>query len=84
MAKLRTNHSQNDSGIIYKAGVFAFIIGILYWGFSYMGEGESPVVDTIREVIEKANPSSEKVDNDTDLSYALPTSTTGQIVEHQY
>ncbi len=84
MAKLRTNHSQNDNGMVYKAGVFAFILGILYWGFSYIGEGDSPVVDTIRETIEQVNPTGEKVDGKTDLSYALPTSTTGQIVEHSY
>lgn len=84
MAKLRTNHSQNDNSMIYKAGMFAFILGILYWGFSYFGEGDSPIVDTIRETMEKVSPSGEKVEVATNLSYALPTSTTGQIVEHQY
>lgn len=83
MAKLRTNHSQNDNGIIYRAGVFAFILGILYWGFSYMGEGDSPILDDIKSKIEETT-GGDKPNNSASSDNYLPTSTTGQIVEHAF
>ena len=83
MAKLRTNHSQNDNGLIYRAGVFAFIIGILYWGFSYMGEGESPLLDEIRTSIDQTT-GGDTPSNDTESENYLPTSTTGQVIKHAY
>ena len=83
MAKLRTNHSGGDNGMMYKVGVFGFILAILYWGFSQLGEGDSPILDTVREAIEQPT-SEEEVPKETAAEHYMPTSTTGQIVEHQY
>jgi len=84
MAKFRTNHSQGDNGNIYRAGVFAFIVGILYWGFSYMGEGDSPLLDDFKTKIEETTGSGDTPSNNTNSENYLPTSTTGQIVEHAF
>ncbi|MEM6321760.1 MAG: DNA/RNA non-specific endonuclease [Bacteroidota bacterium] len=84
MAKFRTNHSQNDNGMIYKAGIFAFIVGILYWGFSQLGEGDSPILDTIKGAMEQATNETDGRITDTPFEYFLPTSTTGQVIEHKY
>ena len=84
MTKFRTNHSQNDNGMIYRIGVFSFILGILYWGFNQIGEGESTVVDTFRETVEDVTTTGSEAVKDESLLEALPTSTTGQIVHHQF
>ena len=50
-----------------------------------MGEGDSPVLDTIRGAMEQAI--GETVDDFSDkegLVLALPTSTTDQIINHQF
>jgi len=88
MAKLRTNHSQNDNGMVYKAGIFAFIVGILYWGFNQIEGEDSSILDTFKEAIEQ--PTTTNGDDGGDISseegldYALPTSTTGQVIKHRY
>jgi endonuclease G len=86
MAKFRTNHSQGDSGMIFKVGIFAFLLGGLYYAFSFFGGEDSAILDTVREALEQNDPyeAEEEVLTETDPSYYIPTSTTGQIVKHQY
>ena len=84
MAKFRRNHSQNDNGMLYRAGVFALIIGILYWGFSSLGEGESSFVDQMRDMLETQDETTATDGSFTPSEFYLPTSNTGQIVEHEF
>ena len=80
MAKLRTNHNKAaaSSGMITKVGVFSLILGALYFAFSkFTGSGSKPadvVVEDVPNIEDAAN----------DEIYYLPSSTTGQIVKHQY
>lgn len=83
MAKFRTNHSSGDGGMIYKVGIFAFIMGGLYYAFTLFGGDDSPIMDTFKEAFETST-SQEDYIEETDKSFYLPTSTTGQIVEHNY
>ena len=76
MTKLRRNHSVIDFGPFAKVGLLLLVAALFYWfgGFSFEGEGYD-----YEEEIEDEYASSEKGNN-----YYLPTSTTGQIVKHQY
>jgi len=76
MTKLRRNHSVIDFGPFAKVGLLLLVAALFYWfgGFSYEGEGYS-----YEEGIEDEYATSEKGNN-----YYLPTSTTGQIIKHQY
>ncbi len=85
MAKLRTNHERGDSGIIFKVGLFAALLGGLYYLFNTLSAGDSPVLDTIKDVFEQQQEEEDDYpETITDRSYYLPTSTTGQLVEHQF
>lgn len=88
MTKLRTNHEQADSGMVYRVGVFAFIMSIFYFGFNYLNGGENSDTsgnydDFEVTTTDKGNTSANTSDK-SDRTYYLPTSTTGQIVEHKY
>jgi len=76
MTKLRRNHSVIDFGPFAKVGLLLLVAALFYWfgGFSYEGEGYG-----YEEEIEDEYATSEKGNN-----YYLPTSTTGQIIKHQY
>ena len=82
MTKLRTNHSQADNGMMYKVGIFAFIFGGLYYAFSLFGGEDSPIMDTIKDAFEEKEVVN--APEETNKIYSIPTSTTGQIIEHQY
>lgn len=82
MAKLRRNHDKKSgaesSGMIAKVGIFSMILGALYFAFQkFAGEPTEPA-DIVTEDI----PNVEQAD-DSEIFY-LPTSTTGNIIKHQY
>lgn len=80
MAKFRTNHAPKGSSgkdTIIKVGIFGAIISGLFYLFNFFApnsNNESPGIDIQAE----ARP---EVD---DSEYFLPTSTTGQIIRHQF
>ena len=79
MAKLRRNHQQrggNSSGILSKAGIFAALLGVLYLAFTNV-EGLSEWF-TEGDYTEQAEDAP-----DAELFY-LPTSTTGEVIYHDF
>ena len=80
MAKLRRNHAQrggNSSGILPKAGIFAALLGLLYVAFTN--------VDGLTELFDTGDDYTEQVEDapDRDIFY-LPTSTTGEVIYHDF
>ena len=76
MAKFRRNHGSGQrgksagGGLITKIFLFVGAIAALYFGFNNMsGENEELTYDDLPEI---------------NRDYALPTSTTGQIINHHY
>lgn len=92
MTNLRRNHQQSavGGGTAVKVGIFAAIIGGLFWGFNQFLSGDQPSEDDRTEVVTTEKPNRPKdsgpsePDFETMPSEFLPTSTTGQIVEHTY
>ena len=97
MAKFRQNHTRSakgwsTSGMMTKVGLFALIIAGLFWAFSqFTGEGAS-WEDAVGKAGEVLN---DQVDQDYDSGPGapgipkisdriLPTSTTGQVIKHNY
>ena len=100
MAKLRRNHTKSSAaaggGMMVKVGIFAAILGVLFFVFNqFSGSGGS-----IEEAMEKAedilsnnnsgneNPGGDNNTERADLpkvsSVFFPTSTTGEIIEHDH
>ena len=91
MAKLRTNHQRNNEGggMTVRIGLFAAILGGLFWAFNQFMSGgdEGTYSDDEREEqsYEKPNQGGPSEPEYAKLnSNFYPTSTTGQIVEHTY
>lgn len=81
MAKFRRSHSQKkeSGGMIARMGIFGLIVAGLWLGFQKFtgmtsGETEEPVSEDVENIEEYA----------VDSIFFLPTSTTGQIVQHKY
>ena len=84
MAKFRTNHQKNEmgSGTMVRFGLFAGLLGILFWGFNQFLGGESNESTDSEPVTTTTTPSAPEP---TALdAIMLPSSTTGQIIEHDY
>ncbi len=86
MAKFRTNHSKNNSsqssGMIVKVGLFAAIMGGLFFVFNFFSGGNENLTEAIDKVGNMLNS-----DSNTSLSSAnnfLPTSTTGEIIQRDF
>lgn len=82
MAKFRTNHARQDQsaagGNIVKVGLFAAIVGGLFYVFNLF-TGQQPASDPAVEQEE------EYINEEYDREgFYLPTSTTGQIIQHKY
>jgi len=93
MTKLRTNHKKGKStaggGMVVKVGVFAVILGGLFWLFNQFSGGEtsmSEAIDKAEEVLKTGSDS--KTDSDSGVltlePKIYPSSTTGQVIEHEY
>jgi len=96
MAKFKTNHSKSESGsgMIAKVGIFAVILGALFWGFNKFSGGEGDFSDAIEQAEEMlgsdeseiaepgAGPGEPALPEITDDF--LPTSTTGEVIKHSY
>ncbi|MFK7809253.1 MAG: DNA/RNA non-specific endonuclease [Saprospiraceae bacterium] len=97
MAKFRKNHSKasasSSNGMMVKFGLFGAIVVGLIWGFNqFMGEGGdvNEAMEQAADILNGKAPSSK--DNDgpgspgipTVPGNMLPTSTTGQIVNHEF
>ncbi|MFT4759796.1 MAG: endonuclease G [Saprospiraceae bacterium] len=82
MAKLRKNHNKTSgvqsSGMISKVGIFSLILGALYFAFQKFSGGGNEPADVVIE-----DTSDIEYTDENEIFY-LPTSTTGQIVKHQY
>ncbi|MBI5913994.1 MAG: hypothetical protein HY842_01340, partial [Bacteroidetes bacterium] len=82
MAKFRTNHNKKSkkesSGMVIKVGMFAALLGLLYWGFQkFSGEAPPPEEPVATDV--------ERMDSTgSDSIFYLPLSSTGSIVRHQF
>jgi endonuclease G len=85
MANFRQNHKKSSrgeaTGMATKVGLFAVLMGIVYWGFQKFS-GKTPV-DAPAETIVK-----EDVENveqtGTDSIFYLPTNPNGEIVQHKF
>jgi endonuclease G, mitochondrial len=85
MAKFRTNHQKSSkkesSGMVAKVGMFAVLMGIVYWGFQkFMGNTPKPV---LTEEVVKADVQDVEATG-TDSIFYLPTNPNGAIVQHKY
>jgi len=85
MAKFRTNHQKSSkkesSGMVAKVGMFAVLMGIVYWGFQkFMGNAPKPV---LTEEVVKADVQDVEATG-TDSIFYLPTNPNGAIVQHKY
>lgn len=79
MTKLRRNHSVIDFGPFAKGGLLLVLLGgLFFWfgGTSYEEEG------SYEETYEEGSYS--ETNRDKENTFVIPTSTTGQIVKHQY
>ncbi len=87
MAKFRTNHSTDSkkgSATILKVGIFGILMGAAFWLFSlFSGNSESAVEEP--EVLVDPKDVKPAAPQATEISdYFFPSSTTGQIVKHEY
>lgn len=83
MTKLRKNHTQEESGggMVTKVGLFAAIIGALFFMFNRSSVTDAEVQDD-SEIGEVVSPEQDNMEIDLSISdNFLPTSTTGQIIE---
>jgi len=91
MAKFRKNHNRAESsatgGMVTKVGIFGLILAALFWGFNqFMGD----TVENATEIItgnppktgQGSGPGSPGIP--TVPGNMLPTSTTGQIINHEF
>ncbi|MEL7021307.1 MAG: DNA/RNA non-specific endonuclease [Bacteroidota bacterium] len=86
MADFRKNHKRsNGTSNFSKSGLFALIVAVLFYLFNQGAEGGS---EGTGERWELPFPTEEKAKDTRDTKFKLheylPTSTTGQMVQHQY
>ncbi|MFT4666009.1 MAG: endonuclease G [Polaribacter sp.] len=97
MAKFRKNHNKADSsasgGMVTKVGIFVAILGALFWGFSQFTGGGGDINEAIENASDILNGTPPKTSENsgsgspgipTVLGNMLPTSTTGQIINHEF
>lgn len=84
MAKFRKNHQKSSkaesTGIVTKVGLFAVLMGIIYWGFQKFMGNESPnkMDEQVKADVENLETTSK------DSIFYLPTNPNGAIVQHKY
>lgn len=84
MAKFRTNYQKSSkaesTGLVTKVGLFAVLMGIVFWGFQkFTGKNtpppaEEPVREDVQNVEETAK----------DSIFYLPSNPNGSVVQHKY
>ena len=93
MANFRTNHQKTSAaasgGMMTKIGLFAAIIAALFWGFNQFSESEESNTDTSKPSSHQSQGSDKNTSGISLYEYTfpdemLPTSTTGQVVHHDY
>lgn len=80
MAKLRSNHagkSRGSGGTVVRVGIFAALISGLIFAFNFFNGDKSEEVLIDEKTVTPA-------DIEDDRRFYLPTSTTGQIIDHEY
>ncbi len=84
MAKFRKNHQKSSkaasTGLVIRAGLFAVLMGLVYWGFkSFVGEDAPPQdLEVVKADVENLE------ETGADSIFYLPTNPNGTIVQHQY
>jgi endonuclease G, mitochondrial len=97
MANFRTNHSKQSAsstgGMITKVGIFAAILGALFWGFSqFIGSGKTmdDNMEQGKDILGGKTTTTNNNDAPGEDGTApgspnmLPSSTTGEIIHHKY
>ncbi len=97
MAKFRKNHNKADSaasgGMVTKAGIFIVIVGVLFWGFNKFSGGSGDLNEAMENASDILNGNATKTGENsgpgspgipTVPGDMLPTSTTGQIINHEF
>ncbi|MCF8245916.1 MAG: DNA/RNA non-specific endonuclease [Saprospiraceae bacterium] len=84
MANFRKNHTKSSkaesSGLITKVGMFAVLMGIIFWGFQKFmgGDANQQQGEALKADVENLEETSK------DSIFYLPTNPTGAIVQHKY
>lgn len=81
MAQFRKNHSKsNSSGLVTKVGLFAALMGIIFWGFNKFtgGQSQPPPVEVVEKDVEVVE------ETGIDSIFYLPTNPAGSIVQHKH
>ncbi len=98
MAKFRTNHNKagasSGGGMIVKVGIFVVILGGLYWAFNqFSGSGGTldEAIEKAEDVLSNKTPTKSKPNTQpgapglpTVPDNMLPTSTTGEVIQHEF
>ncbi|MEO1514289.1 MAG: DNA/RNA non-specific endonuclease [Bacteroidota bacterium] len=89
MAKFKQNHNKGEAsnGMVVRVGLFATILGALFWGFNqFMGgksaEEEGGNSDGRTEILVDKGPGQSVIPLVDETIF--PTSTTGQVIKHTY
>ncbi|MBI1227210.1 MAG: DNA/RNA non-specific endonuclease [Bacteroidetes bacterium] len=84
MANFRKNHQKSSkaesTGLITKVGLFAVLMGIIYWGFqNFLGKTpEEAPEEAVKEDVGNVE------ETGRDSIFYLPTNPNGTIVQHKY
>ncbi len=83
MAKFRKNHQKSSKtqsmGLITKVGLFAALMGLIYWGFeNFLGEKPPTTEEVVKEDVENVEATA------PDSIFYLPTNPAGVVVQHKY
>jgi endonuclease G len=84
MAKFRTNYQKSSkaesTGLVTKVGLFAVLMGIIYWGFQkFSGQTPpTPAEETVKEDVQNLE------ETGKDSIFYLPTNPNGTVVQHKY
>lgn len=97
MANFRKNHNKNTSsatgGMATKIGLFVAILGALFWGFNQFTGSGGDMSDALEQAEDILKGKSPKTGTDsgpgspgtpTVPGNMLPTSTTGQVINHEF
>jgi len=91
MAKFKANPQKSTSaggGMVTKVGLFAVILGGLFWVFNqFSGEGATaiPGLETGGVETEVIQTGKDRASDFEEMdARALPTSTTGEVIDHEY
>ncbi|MCC6726045.1 MAG: DNA/RNA non-specific endonuclease [Saprospiraceae bacterium] len=90
MANYRQNQkkssSSEGSGMVTKVGLFAVLMGLLYWGFQkFSGNSANPTQPTSEVVNEEPQPTDQAPEDPSPApDLYLPTNPNGEVIKHKY